>query len=349
MLKGIKKTALRSLKTAGAFRLVAGSRWRRRRLLILAYHGVSLDDEHLWDGALYLSPETFRSRMRVLESSGATVLPLGEAVERLYADDLPDRAVALTFDDGAYDFYARAFPVVGEFGFPVTLYLTTFYTEFNRPVFDTFCSYLLWKARGRALDLRGLTGAGARVEFSGDAARAGALSALRGFAAEQKLSAEEKDELLRKVARGVGVDYDELSARRVLHLVNPQEVRELASAGVDVQLHTHRHRTPSERGPFLREIEDNRACVRALTGRDDAVHFCYPSGVYERAFLPWLAESGVRTATTCDVGYATRESEPLLLPRLLDVSSLSGVEFEAWLSGVAAVVPRRAHAAYAAG
>ena len=103
-LKSIKRATLSTLKTAGAFRLAGGSRWRRRQLLILAYHGVSLDDEHLWEGALYLSPETFRSRMRALKSFGAAVLPLGEAVERLYAGDLPDRAVALTFDDGAYDF-----------------------------------------------------------------------------------------------------------------------------------------------------------------------------------------------------------------------------------------------------
>ncbi|MET0648492.1 MAG: polysaccharide deacetylase family protein [Pyrinomonadaceae bacterium] len=341
MLKELKKTALRSLKTAGAFRLVAGSRWRRSRLLILAYHGVSLDDEHEWEGALYLSQETFRSRMRALKNFGAAVLPLGEAVERLYAGDLPDRAVAITFDDGAYDFYARAMPVVREFDFPVTLYLTTFYTEFNRPVFDTFCSYLIWKGRGRALDLKELTGAGTRVELSGDAARASAVSALRGFAAERKLSAEEKDELLRGVARGVGVDYDELSARRVLHLVNPSEVRELAAAGVDVQLHTHRHRTPNVRELFRREIDDNRAVIHQLTGRADAEHFCYPSGVYERSFLPWLAEAGVRTATTCETGYATRESEPLLLPRLLDVSSLSDLEFESWLTGVSAALPHR--------
>lgn len=348
MLKGIKKTALRSLKTAGAFRLVAGSRWRRRRLLILAYHGVSLDDEHAWDGSLYLSPETFRSRMRVLESSGATVLPLGEAVERLYADDLPDRAVVITFDDGAYDFYARAFPIIGEFGFPVTLYLTTFYTEFNRPVFDTFCSYLLWKARGRALELKELTGDDSRVNLSDDAARASAVSALRGFAAGRRLSAEEKDELLRRVARAVGVDYEELSGRRILHLVNPAEARELSEAGTDVQLHTHRHRTPNVRELFRREIDDNRAVLSRLTGRDDAVHFCYPSGVYERSFLPWLAEAGVRTATTCETGYATRESEPLLLPRLLDVASLSDLEFEGWLTGVSAALPRRREAAPAA-
>jgi peptidoglycan/xylan/chitin deacetylase (PgdA/CDA1 family) len=350
-LKKLKQAALRSLKTVGAFRAVRDSAWRRRRLLILAYHGVSLDDEHEWDGALYLSPELFRSRMLALKRAGAAVLPLGEAVERLYAGDLPDRAAVITFDDGNHDFRARAFPVIQEFDFPVTLYLTTFYSRFRRPVFDVFCSYLLWKARGRTLDLRGLTGSADEFALADANARAAASAALRGFARDEKLSAEGKDELLRRVAARLGVDYDALNERRVLHILDPDEVGELAAAGVDVQLHTHRHRTPKDRTLFRREIDENRAEILQMTGRA-AEHFCYPSGVYDRAFLPWLEELGVRSATTCEVGYASRESERLLLPRLLDVSSLSTVEFEAWLTGVAAALPRRrgagGDAAYAA-
>jgi hypothetical protein len=105
-------------------------------------------------------------------------------------------------------------------------------------------------------------------------------------------------------------------------------------------MHTHRHRTPLDRELFRREIVDNRESIRAMTG-SEAAHFCYPSGAYDGAFLPWLEELGVASAMTCDVGYASRDSERLLLPRLLDVSSLSHVEFEAWLTGVAAALPRR--------
>jgi peptidoglycan/xylan/chitin deacetylase (PgdA/CDA1 family) len=336
--KQLKRAALRSLKAVGAFRVAQGSGWRRRRLLILAYHGVSLEDEHLWDGSMYLRPELFRARMRMLQQTGATVLPLGEAVERLYADDLPERSVALTFDDGAYDFAARAFPVIREFGFPVTLYLTTFYSGFNRPVFDGFASYLLWKARGARLDLKGLTGEALEFDLSTEGARREAHAALRRFA--RGLSAEEKDELLVSVAKRLEVDYEELISKRLLHLLNPSEVRALAEAGVDVQLHTHRHRTPLDRALFRREIEDNRAAIREMTG-GEATHFCYPSGVYQAEFLPWLEELGVRSATTCDTGYASRESGRLLLPRLLDVSSLSPIEFEGWLTGVSAALPRR--------
>jgi peptidoglycan/xylan/chitin deacetylase (PgdA/CDA1 family) len=342
-LKKLKQATLRSLKAVGAFRVAQGSGWRRRRLLILAYHGVSLEDEHLWDGSMYLRPDFFRSRMRMLQKSGATVLPLGEALERLYAGELPERSVALTFDDGAYDFAARAFPIIEEFGFPVTLYLTTFYSGFNRPVFDGFSSYLLWKARGSRLDLKALTGEPREFDLSSDAARREAHGALRSFARERGLSAEGKDELLVSLAKRLKVDHEELISKRLLHILKPSEVRALADAGVDVQLHTHRHRTPLDRELFRREMEDNRAAIREMTGRE-TTHFCYPSGVYHEEFLPWLEELGVSSATTCDTGYASRESGRLLLPRLLDVSSLSPIEFEGWLTGLSAALPRRREA-----
>ncbi|HYX30541.1 MAG TPA: polysaccharide deacetylase family protein, partial [Pyrinomonadaceae bacterium] len=134
MLKKLKQVTLRSLKSTGVSALVQNSRWRRQRLLILAYHAVSMIDEHEWNGSQCISPETLRGRMQQLKRSRCAVLPLGEAVERLYKNDLPDRAVALTFDDGFADFYHRAFPIIDEFGLPVTLYLTTFYSYYNRPI-----------------------------------------------------------------------------------------------------------------------------------------------------------------------------------------------------------------------
>lgn len=344
MLKRFKQATLSSMKTAGVFGLTDRSRWRRGRLLVLAYHGISLDDEHEWDSSLFMSPELFADRLKLLRRTGCAVLPLGEAVERLHAGDLPEKAVSITFDDGTYDFGERAHPLIAEAGLPVTLYLTTFYSLYNRPVFDVTSSYLLWKGRSRRLDLRPLTGLDAAYDLSSPEARAGAARALREFAGRERLSAEEKDALAGELARRVGVDYEALCAARLLHILTPDEVRALSDVGVDIQLHTHRHRVPLERELFLREIEENRGHIRDLTGRTPE-HFCYPSGVYDPLHLPWLREAGVRSATTCDVGLASRESDPLLLPRLLDSSSLSEVEFEGWLAGVSAAMPRRRVAA----
>ena len=340
MLKTFKQATLKSLKLAGMSSLVQGSRWRRQRLLILAYHGISLADEHLWNGSQYMSAEIFRTRLELLKSSGCAVLPLDEAIERLYANDLPANSAVITFDDGSSDFYHRAFPLLQEFDFPATLYLTTFYSFYNRPIFDLMCSYLLWKGRNEILDLKKITGQDLRIDLSNRAAQGSALAEIRGFASQQKMSAEEKDALAVSLAAALSVDYDALVEQRTLHVLTPDEVKRVASGGIDVQLHTHRHRTPMDRQLFLREIEDNRQSIREMTGTN-AAHFCYPSGAYDPAFLPWLEESGILSATTCDTGFASVASHRLLLPRVLDTSALTSIEFEGWLTGVSAALPRR--------
>ena len=167
-----------------------------------------------------------------------------------------------------------------------------------------------------------------------------ALGNIHEFASEQQLSAEEKDEILRRIAACLKIDYEELIDRRAMHLLNADEVKSLADQGVDFQLHTHRHRTPRNRELFLREITDNQKRLDEITG-GRANHFCYPSGDYDPAFLPWLRAAGVKSATTCDIHLAARSCDSLLLPRLVDVSSLSEIEFEGWLTGMSAVLPRR--------
>jgi peptidoglycan/xylan/chitin deacetylase (PgdA/CDA1 family) len=308
--------------------------------LILAYHGVALSDEHLFNGSQFISADLFRERLELLRTSKCTVLPLGEAVERLYASDLPDRAVAITFDDGLSDFYQRAFPLIEEFGVPVTLYLTTFYTHFQRPVFDLMCAYLLWKGRNGSVDLNPLTGQDFKTALRETDEQEAALAQIHGFARAQKLSAEEKDVFAATLATQLKVDYAELVEQRVMHNLTAEEVGKLSAGGIDVQLHTHRHRTPLDRELFLREIEDNRKSIQEMT-RKNPTHFCYPSGVYDLKFLPWLREAGVISATTCESGFASRGANALLLPRFLDNATLSPIEFESWLTGVSAALPQR--------
>lgn len=340
MLKKLKQTTLRSLKTVGVSTMVHNSRWRRERLLILAYHGISVLDEHEWNYTQYMPADVFRLRLQQLKDSRCAVLPLPEAIERLYRNDLPDRAVAITFDDGTADFYARALPLIKEFEVPVTLYLTTFYTHYQRPVFDLMISYLLWKGRGESLDLKAVTNDDVKLNLSSVAAQESARVAILRFAHQHNFSAPEKDELAQKLARALNVDHELLLEKRIMQNLAPAEVTALAEAGIDIQLHTHRHRTPNDRKLFIREIDDNRQSIQALTGKH-ATHFCYPSGAYRRAFLPWLKEAGVVSATTCEPGFASVNADRLLLPRVLDNPALSPIEFESWLTGVSAALPRR--------
>jgi len=336
MLRKAKLGVLAAAKATGINSMVLKSRWRQQRLAILCYHGLSLTDEHLWRPSLYISEDVFRDRMQRLKQMDCNILPLGEALERLRNGSLPPRAVVITFDDGGFDFYAKAFPILQEFRFPATVYLTTSYSVFNRPVFNVMVSYLLWKARGKVLEWPEILG---RIELDSSGI-AEAEDAIRRWARERKLSDQEKDDLLRELASRLGVDHARLCADRVLHLMRADEARAVAVAGIDLQLHTHGHRTPTVREPFLREIEENRKIVEEL-GSAPALDFCYPCGVFLPQHLPFLREAGVRSATTCEPGLASREDDPLLLPRILDVGGMTPLEFESWISGLASFLPRR--------
>ena len=84
VLKTAKLLTLNVSKSIGVFNALRQSDWRKNQLLILAYHGVSIDDEHLWDPDLYIKPEHFRRRMQALKDSGCHVLPLADALQKLY-------------------------------------------------------------------------------------------------------------------------------------------------------------------------------------------------------------------------------------------------------------------------
>jgi peptidoglycan/xylan/chitin deacetylase (PgdA/CDA1 family) len=338
MLKFAKNSTLQIAKHLGIFDMVAGSRWRQRRLLILCYHGLSLKDEHKWSD-LFVAPAFFRSRLEILARRRYKVLPLNDALAMLREGDLPPKSVAITFDDGFHDFHEVGFPVLREFGFPATVYQTTGDAEHAFPVFKLALSYLFWRGAGRRLD-----GAACDVpgvfDLSPGGDHANTVDVFLEAARQRDYTAAQKNQLAAQVAGELGVDYAEILRLRMLQLMTFSEISEIAAGGVDVQLHTHHHRTPLDEESFAREIRDNRQWLAAATGTQP-VHFCYPNGRYREEFLPWLRAEHVVSATTCDCGLATRTCEPLLLPRLLDSMHVTEADFEGWLAGFSSLLPRR--------
>lgn len=340
MLQTVKLLVYRAAKATGCFVLAANSRWRRNRLVIVYYHGISLDDEHHWNPSLYITQDLLRRRLEMLRQSGCNILPLGEALERLRAGTLPARAVVLTFDDGFFDFYRLALPVLREYRAAATVYVSSYYSVFERPVFDPMLDYLLWKGAGKALDWPEVL----RDPVILTAENRDSIGVrISEFAAEAGYSGQEKDAMLGRLAGYLGVDYEDLCSRRILQLMNGDELRGVAAQGIDLQLHTHRHRMPQGKELFVKEIEDNR---RALDGTDKEEgvfrHFCYPSGVHYADSGEVLRQCGVISATTCNPGLASQSSDNYYLPRFCDAMNVRDIVFEGWITGIARLLPHRA-------
>ncbi|HKT81645.1 MAG TPA: polysaccharide deacetylase family protein [Vicinamibacterales bacterium] len=336
-VRRLRTAVLRLCRGAGVHALVRDSRWRQQRLLLIGYHGVAIDDEHEWKPHLFVSTESFEARLDMIKRGGYSVLPLDEALLLLKQQALPPRSVVLTFDDGYYNYKARAYPALRARGFPSTVYLTTYYSEFNRPIYNLGISYVLWKAGTRSWHPRALRG------FSGDytlpAMRWNAWIDLVNYGEREALSGAEKDALLDAVADSLHVDLGAVNERRLLHLMKPGEVAELARAGVDFQMHSHRHKTPRDEAFLHRDLVDNEIRIERFTGTRP-VHFCYPNGDYHEALSSCLRQLDVRSATTCVPGLAAHNTPMLELPRLIDTMEISPLAFEGWLSGIQSLVSR---------
>ena len=118
---GVREAAAQLLVAAGA--PVLARRLNRKRLTILMYHGV--ENEPLTPPCAYVQDvDTLRRELRYVRKT-FNVLPLEEALERLYAGKLPDRSAVITFDDGTRNLLTCAAPVLRELGVPAAVFLAT--------------------------------------------------------------------------------------------------------------------------------------------------------------------------------------------------------------------------------
>ena len=328
----LSSAAFQALRSCGVFSLAARSERRKNSLVILCYHGLSLHDEHKWLPQLYITAEQFRQRLQALREADASVLPLDEALERLKDGSLPSRSVTITFDDGFYDFMEVGLPILRDYNFPCTVYLTTHYCHHRLPIIGLVLDYMMWKSGQFTVRLPRF-GIDAPLPIRTYSQRQEVVGQILKWAEHSGIDTIGKDQVAQSIARSLGVQYDEIRNRRMLQILSPSDVQTIARAGVDVQLHTHRHRVPNNFQLFTKEIEDNRRNIVDLTGITPT-HFCYPSGEYTPEFFGWLQDCGVKSATTCEVGLALRNSNSMRLPRVLDHGGLSALRFESFVSGV---------------
>jgi peptidoglycan/xylan/chitin deacetylase (PgdA/CDA1 family) len=201
-------------------------------------------------------------------------------------------------------------------------------------------SYLLWRARLQVLAPGALPGQDGPVDLRDLRQRERLAADLSDRVEALPGGREARQAWLGDIAARLGIDWGSIVRSRLFHLMSTSEVVDVARRGFDVQLHTHRHRTPRDKAAFCAEVLENRRVLQEMTG-GPVTHFCYPSGDVDPVFLPWLRELEVETATTTAVcGMARAEDNPLLLPRFVDTMDKSELVYESWLCGAGAILSR---------
>jgi poly-beta-1,6-N-acetyl-D-glucosamine N-deacetylase len=90
--------------------------------VVLIYHHVSNSTPK----STSISPEDFTAHLNYLETNQFKVVPLTDLVELIRQNKpLPDKTVAITFDDSYRDVYESAYPILKKRNWPFTFFVNT--------------------------------------------------------------------------------------------------------------------------------------------------------------------------------------------------------------------------------
>ena len=337
------KQLLYVLRALGLFKL---SRWlTRNQLRILCYHGISFQDEHEFNAGVFMRAETFSRRMRLVKKLGLPVMGLGEAVQKLSTGQLPPLTTVITIDDGWYGTYVHMHPLLRELELPATLYVATAFVESNLQVYNVAIGYVLWRNRDKILPARSVRAGALSKDFDLSIVtqrRKAERELIRfGFGYSEFV---ERQALWREVCAALDENWEAIESDRRLAFVNKEELQQMMEEGLDIQLHTHGHRFPSDdRDEARREVVLNREYLDALAAGEYR-HFCYPSGQYEVGQIDDLRDLNVVSATTTKGGLNRHDAPVYELRRLIDSDRKSDLEFEARISGMMEIIASMKHA-----
>ncbi len=311
----------------------------RNKLLILCYHGFELEDEASWWPGVFISRETLSARMALLESRGFQVLSLNDALTRMYENRLPHNSIVITVDDGFKSTVSHFFPVIELYQYPATIYLTTYYVQKQTPIYRLVVQYMFWKTTQEQLlvDKPLWT---METNVSADLTNPQVLKRISweiiNFG-EQQATDQQRQGILFQLGELLAVSYQDIIDRQSLTLMSVEEVRQLAQAGIDIQLHTHRHHFPNDKKIAIKELQENAAILATCTNLK-LNHFCYPSGIWSQNQSEWLKSLAIDSATTIRLGFNDANSNPYGLNRYLDRADIPEVEFLAEITGFSSVV-----------
>lgn len=246
------------------------------RLAVFLFHGVI---PHPRPGirnhnAKHLTTARFTQAIDELATAGAP-MPLPEAVRALAGDAiLPDRAFAVTFDDGFANNLSVAAPILAERRVPATFYLTTRFVDEDAPSWADLIDDAVERTDARALAVPGLDDP---LDLDGDEARVVALDRLRAMVKDDP--AVDPYPFARDVRARLGVGAFApdpwLDAKLTWDGARALDRHPLFTVGGHG--HTHRILAHLREDELRREVAESAAILARELGRP-AEHWSYPEG-----------------------------------------------------------------------
>jgi peptidoglycan/xylan/chitin deacetylase (PgdA/CDA1 family) len=284
----------------------AGSRLQRFQILV--YHRVSHDSDPFFPP---VSPGVFEQQLEFLKQS-YNVLDLGELVEHCKRGSLPDRAVAITFDDGYEDNYSVAYPILKNAGLRATIFVTTGVIETGKVLWH----HRIFRAFRYATVLRVAEIAGEPLHIVLESERGAKESLGRALTHARTLPAEKCVRFAAEIEEKLRPDFNGWAR---VSMLKWGQMREMYRYGIRFGSHTVTHPilTRIDDEQIKRELRESRAQLQEEIGGPIA-GFAYPNGQacdYDARTIGLLKQAGYEWAVTTRFGYNTRADDVFQLKR----------------------------------
>ncbi|WP_088330329.1 polysaccharide deacetylase family protein [Lacimicrobium sp. SS2-24] len=318
----MKALILRLSKVLGLFYLARKLTANKTR--VLCYHGISVEDEHLFRPGLFMQKSTFARRMQLLKEWNFTSISLDDYIDQREQGVVKKNAMVITIDDGWQAILEGMWPQIRACQFQATLYLSSYFIQHRRPVFKVAVFYLFWKHDGLFKPAQD----SCLVEYRGKELNAEML-----LEVVKQLGSDYERPILLELCAYFGESSDAWQQKGKFMFLSPEQVAELHNQGLAIELHTHKHRFSEVGAEEARqELQRNQKAIVEMTGKRPE-HFCYPRGEFREEQLAILNDLGIRSATTTDNELCSDTHHIHKLPRIMDNDSISELEFEAEVSG----------------
>lgn len=301
---------------------------------VLLYHRIA--DEVSDPYGLCVPPAQFEEHLLVIREVGRP-MRLSDFAAALRSRSLPDRAIAITFDDGYIDNLESAAPLLAKHDVPALVFVTTGAGGREREFW--------WDELERVFLQPGELADPVEIEIAG-ASRRWDLGADRRYTRAQQeahrgwhlddehaptarhavfretyellqpLDTATRTAALDALLAWAGLDAGAVRAGR--RALQPGEVASMVASGiVDVGAHTVNHPALPAQPPHVQQTELTRSKrdLEAWTGR--AVHgFAYPYGLYDDSSVAAAREAGFAFACSGVYRPADPTTDLFLIPRI---------------------------------
>jgi peptidoglycan/xylan/chitin deacetylase (PgdA/CDA1 family) len=297
------KTVLKQLSPAG----------ERGRLSVLIFHRVLPVPDPIFPGEV--DAAAFDSICQWMKS-WCNVLPLDRAVQQLQSRSLPERAAAITFDDGYADNRTVAQPILARHGLSASFFIATDFLDGGRMWNDTVIESVRLCPAAQ-IDLSSLprpdgTGHLGQHAISTPEEKRHAIAAIIGQI--KYLPVAQRQVLTGQIAACAGVrPPDDL-------MLTSQQVREMRQAGMQIGAHTRSHPILAKLDAHAAQVEisESRRFLEELLGERIGL-FAYPNGKagtdYSSESVQIVRDLGFDAAVSTTWGASRADTDLFQIPR----------------------------------